>query len=94
MDQHTTEPADSTAAREWMAGNPLLGEWETPFKAPPFDAIAPEHFRPAFDAALGAQRAEVDAIAGEPATPTFANTVEALERSGKALRKVASVFLT
>lgn len=72
--------------------NPLLAEWNTPFEAPPFAAIAPEHFRPAFDAALGAHSAEIDAIVKDVAEPDFPNTIEALERSGERLRRVASVF--
>ncbi|MGH6923761.1 MAG: M3 family metallopeptidase [Propylenella sp.] len=72
--------------------NPLLAEWSTPFGAPPFTEIAPEHFRPAFDAALAEHRVEIDAIAGETAAPTFANTIEALERAGERLRRVSMVF--
>jgi peptidyl-dipeptidase Dcp len=73
-------------------GNPLLGPWTGPFEAPPFARIRPEHFRPAFDAALAMKRAEIAAIANDPATPTFENTIAALERSGKALDRVESVF--
>lgn len=72
--------------------NPLLAEWTTPFQVPPFDQIRPEHFLPAIDAAIAEQRKEVEAIAGNPDPPTFANTVEALERSGRLLSKVSSVF--
>ena len=75
-----------------MAENPLLKEWNTPFGAPPFSEITPEHFRPAFDASLGAHEAEIAAIADSSTEPTFANTVDALEMSGAALRRVASVF--
>src|SRR3712207_9216862 len=59
---------------------------------PPFEAITPEHFRPAFEAALSEQRAEVDRIAGEPAAPDFENTIAALERSGRTLKRVGGVF--
>ena len=72
--------------------NPLLELWSGPFAAPPFARIRPEHFRPAFDAALATKRAEIAAIADNPAAPTFENTVAALERSGKALDRVESVF--
>ena len=72
--------------------NPLLEPWIGPFEAPPFDRIEPRQFRPAFDEALKQSRAEIDAIAADPAAPTFANTIEALERSGRNLDKVASVF--
>lgn len=72
--------------------NPLLAEWTTPFEVPPFEAIAPEHFPPAFDHALAAHNAEIDAIAADPAKPTFKNTIEALELSGEPLSRVSDVF--
>ena len=72
--------------------NPLLEPWTGPFEAPPFDRIEPGHFRSAFDAALKDARREVDAIAANPAPPTFANTIEALERSGRSLDRVGGVF--
>jgi peptidyl-dipeptidase Dcp len=72
--------------------NPLLASWSGPFEAPPFDRIEPGHFRPAFDAALIDARREIDAVAANPEPPTFANTIEALERSGRGLDRVAGVF--
>ena len=72
--------------------NPLLEPWTGPFEAPPFDRIEPRQFRPAFGEALKQSRAEIDAVAADPAVPTFANTIEALERSGRNLDKVAGVF--
>jgi peptidyl-dipeptidase Dcp len=74
------------------SGNPLLRDWNTPFGAPPFPEIAPEHYRPAFDIALAEHDREIAAIANDPAAPTFANTVDALELSGAPLRKVSAVF--
>ena len=72
--------------------NPLLANWTGAYGLPPFGAVTPEHFRPAFDEALAAHRAEIAAIAADPAKPTFANTIEALERSGRALERVSNVF--
>jgi peptidyl-dipeptidase Dcp len=72
--------------------NPLLGEWATSFELPPFTEIAPEHFRPAFDQALAEHRAEIAAIADDPASPSFANTIDAFEKAGRGLDRVASVF--
>ena len=72
--------------------NPLLSDFTGRFGLPSFDAVAPEHFRPAFDAALAAHRAEIDAIAASAETPSFANTIEALEKSGRALERVANLF--
>ena len=74
--------------------NPLLSEWETPFEMAPFDTVSDEDFAPAFEAALEEARGEIAAIADNPAPPTFANTVEALEVAGDRLDKVLSVFFT
>ena len=54
--------------------------------------IAPEHFLPAFEQAFADHSAEIAAITHDPATPDFANTITALERSGKLLSKVSAVF--
>src|SRR5258705_8198304 len=72
--------------------NPLLQAWQTPFEAPPLAEIAPEHFLPAFEQAFADHTAEVTAITYDPATPDFANSITALERSGKLLSKVSAVF--
>src|SRR6202035_3245331 len=72
--------------------NPLLQPWQTPFETPPFAEIAPEHFLPAFEQAFADHAAEIKAIEHDPAAPDFANTITALERSGKLLSKVSAVF--
>ncbi|MCR9089128.1 MAG: M3 family metallopeptidase [Rhodobacteraceae bacterium] len=72
--------------------NPLLADWETPFELPPFDRIEDSDFEPAFEAALTEARAAIETIAGQAEAPTFANTIEALERAGEPLSKVLSVF--
>ncbi|MGV3490531.1 MAG: M3 family metallopeptidase [Devosia sp.] len=72
--------------------NPFFTAWTTPYEAPPFDLIGTADFRPAFDEALKLHRAEIDAIGGNAAAPTFENTIAALERSGKPLRRVEGVF--
>ncbi|MGJ4998114.1 M3 family metallopeptidase [Bradyrhizobium sp. HKCCYLS3077] len=72
--------------------NPLLVAWDTPHQTPPFDAIRPDHFLPAFERAFADHSAEITAITHDPAEPDFANTITALERSGKLLSKVAAVF--
>ena len=72
--------------------NPLLAPWTTPFGVPPFDLIRPEHFVPAFEHAMAEHLAEIAGIGVNPEAPTFANTVEALERSGRRLERVGSVF--
>ena len=82
----------STTALSNPQDNPLLRPWQTPFETPPFDEIRPEHFLPAFEQAFADHSAEVAAITHDPATPDFANTITALERSGKLLAKVSAVF--
>ncbi len=72
--------------------NPLLAEWKTPFEAPPFDRIEPEHYLPAFEAAIAEHKAEIDAIAGNTNEPAFGNVIGALELAGHKLDRVASVF--
>jgi peptidyl-dipeptidase Dcp len=82
----------SLASSDAGDGNPLLAPWSAAFGVPPFGEIAPEHFLPAFDCAFAAHEAEVDAIAADAAAPSFANTIEALELSGRPLARVADVF--
>jgi peptidyl-dipeptidase Dcp len=82
----------ATTAHPAAAGNPLLEPWTTPFEAPPFEAIRLEHFAPAFEAAMAAGLAEIDAIVNNPAPATFANTLHSLEISGEALSKASGVF--
>src|SRR5665213_3559951 len=72
--------------------NPLLAGWAGAFGLPLLATMAPEHFRPAFDLALAAHRAEIDAIAADPAAASFGNIIEALERSGRDLERVSNVF--
>ena len=72
--------------------NPLLQDWTGPFGLAPFAEIEDRHFTPALDEALARHNAEIDAIASNPETPTFANTILALEAAGKDLDKVLSVF--
>ena len=74
------------------ATNPLLADWTTPFGLPPFDRIQAADFGPAFEAAMKAQRAEVEAIAARPAAPDFENTVTAFDRSGRLLSRIEAAF--
>ncbi len=71
-----------------------LTEWAGPFGLPDFGEVTAEACEPAFSAAMAAHLAEVAGIAANDAPPDFANTVEALERAGLALERVASIFFT
>src|ERR1700678_215214 len=86
-----SEPFE-TAVTSQAQSNPLLQPWQTPFQTPPFEQTVPEHFLPAFEQAFADHAAEIAAITHDPSTPDFANTITALERSGKLLSKVSSVF--
>jgi peptidyl-dipeptidase Dcp len=74
------------------AQNPFFQKWETPFGVPPFDRIRPEHYLPAFQAGIRRHNEEIKDILKSRATPSFANTVEALEDSGEFLDRVNGVF--
>ena len=85
-------PKSPSPKRAGAAGNPLLVRWSAAFGLPPFAKIKPEHFKAGFAAALKEHKAEIARIAADSARPTFANTIGALERSGRLLDKVAAVF--
>ena len=72
--------------------NPILCEWKTAFGLPPFGQIVDADFAPAFDVALAEARARVAEIAHDPAEPSFANVIEALELSEETLSRVSGVF--
>ncbi len=74
--------------------NPILSDWTTPFELAPFAKISDDDFAPALDEALQAHNAQIDVIAANAETPSFANTIEALEAAGEQLDKVLSVFFT
>jgi peptidyl-dipeptidase Dcp len=85
--------AAGARAEERVPQNPLLAPWTGPHGGvPPFDAVKVEHFKPALEAGMAEQLQEVDAIANDPAPATFANTIAALERSGRRLDRVATVY--
>ncbi len=75
-----------------MPDNPLLTESPLPFHFPQFDKIKNEHFLPAIEQGMTDNLKEVDAIANNPAKPTFENTIIALEKSGDLLGRAATVF--
>src|SRR5262252_8207004 len=75
-----------------MTQNPFFEIWSTPFGVPPFDRIRPEHFPPAFDQGMEQHLTEISAITGSAELPSFANTIETLERSGRLLDRVSRIF--
>ncbi len=79
-------------ARDQTATNPLLQPWTAPHGLPPFDAIRPEHFAPAFVAAMREHRAELDAIATQNEPASFGNTVARLDASGRLFARLDGAF--
>ncbi|GAA1122551.1 M3 family metallopeptidase [Microbacterium natoriense] len=76
------------------ASNPLLQPSSLPYGLPDYARIRPEHYLPAFRAAFAKQLGEVARITMVRSMPTFENTIEALERSGELLDRVAHAFYT
>lgn len=72
--------------------NPFAHPSPLPFEAPPFDKIKDTDFQPAIEEGMRQELAEVELIAANPDAPTFANTIEAMERRGELLRRVQPVF--
>ncbi len=75
-----------------LLDNPLLVPWTDAFGLPPFEAITASHFEPAFDVALAEHRAEVEAIATQDDSPSFANTAAALDATGRLLARIEPTF--
>ena len=84
-----TDPADMTAQTRQ---NPFLAPYDTPFEIPPFDKITYGDYLPAIEQGIAEQKKEIDAIANNPETPTFDNTILAMEKSGALLQRVMLVF--
>lgn len=72
--------------------NPLLQKFNTPFNTIPFEEIKLEHYKPAIEEAIALGKEDINAIKNNTAIPDFKNTIEALERSGKQLDIISSIF--
>ncbi len=72
--------------------NPFFESWTTPFRAPPYARIKPEHFMPAYARAFAEHDAEIAAITDRKEAPTFDNTIVPLENAGRMLARVDDVF--
>jgi len=81
----------SKASSRWV--NPLLEEWTGPYNGvPPFDHVVVADFKPAIEAAIQEGLSEVNKIADDLSVPGFENTITALERSGKTLTRVQTIY--
>jgi peptidyl-dipeptidase Dcp len=73
--------------------NPLLAQWEGPYGGvPPFDRVQIALFKPALEAAMAEQLKEIEQITANPAAPNFENTIAALERGGRTLNRVGTLY--
>ncbi|MBS1793003.1 MAG: M3 family metallopeptidase [Acidobacteria bacterium] len=88
--QATETPAGPVAAAD---GNPLLAEWQGDYGGyPPFDKVRIEDFKPALEAGMKENLDEIDKIASSTAAPDFDNTIAAMERAGRALDRVSTIY--
>jgi peptidyl-dipeptidase Dcp len=91
----TTQTAEAPAPQPTPTApaNPLLAPWTGPYGGvPPFDKVQVSDIGPALEAAMAENLAEIDKIAGDPAPPTFANTIAAMERAGATLDRVRTIY--
>jgi peptidyl-dipeptidase Dcp len=72
--------------------NPFFETYTVPFEVPPFDKIVNAHYLPAFQEGMKQHNAEIEQISTNSSAPDFANTIEALDRSGDLLTRVSTVF--
>ncbi len=84
--------AVAMAAVSCIGNNPFFAEWETPYGIPDFDAVKEKHYLPAVVVGIAQQQAEIEAIIANTEEPTFANVVEAYEKSGAILDRVTGVL--
>src|SRR5947209_9041130 len=94
MHEAAAEQASQTAnaSKTGAETNPFFSQSALPFQAPPFDKIKDGDYQPAIEEGMKRQLVEIEAIANSAEPPTFANTVEAMERSGALLTRVSRVF--
>ena len=80
------------AETDFGPSNPFYAESTLPFHAPPFDKIKDADYQPAIEAGMAQQREEINAIANNPAPPTFENTIVAMEKTGRLFDRAMSTF--
>ncbi len=87
-----TKPMATAKSGGAAKGNPLLAKWTAPFEMAPFERIEPKHFRPAIEKGIADRKAEFEKILSNSASPTFANTIAAIEKAGHSLGRTLRVF--
>jgi peptidyl-dipeptidase Dcp len=89
----TAIPALASSA-EFGPDNPFFAPSTLPFQAPPFDKIKDSDYQPAIEAGMAEELKEMQAVANNPAPPTFENTIVAMEKAGQLSERVQSVFFS
>jgi len=75
------------------AANPLTAEWTGPYGGiPPFDKVKVADFKPAIEAGMAENLADVEKIAANSEPATFENTIAAMERAGSTLDRVLTIY--
>ncbi|MFD2721803.1 M3 family metallopeptidase [Hymenobacter monticola] len=93
MAQATASVAGAPVSARAAGPSPLLALWSGPHGGvPAFDKVKVADFKPALEAAMAEKMAEINAIANNPAAPTFENTLAAMERSGQTLARVSTIY--
>ena len=88
-----TQNAATPAAPASLGTSPLVAKWSGAYGGlPPFDQVKVADFQAALEYGMAEELREVEAIANNPAAPTFDNTIAAMERSGRALERTATIF--
>jgi len=82
----------TAADTKFGPSNPFYAPSSLPFHAPPFDKIKDDDYQPAIEAGMAEQLKEIQAIADNPAPPTFENTLVAMEKSGQLLQRAGNTF--
>ena len=86
--------ADTQSETQYGPSSPFYAPSTLPYQAPPFDKIKDDDYIPAMDAGMAEEEKEMEAIANNPAPPTFENTIAAMEKAGRLLRRVQGAFFT
>src|ERR671934_169967 len=92
---NSARPDSSGGARKETSAamNPLLAPWQGPWGGvPPFGKFGVSDLKPALEAAMAENLAEIERIAADPASPTFDNTIIAMERTGKTLDRAGAIY--
>jgi len=77
---------------EFGPNNPFYAPSTLPFQAPPFNKIKDGDYQPAIEAGMAEQQKEIQAIANNPAEPTFENTLVEMEKSGQLFNRAMAAF--